>query len=71
VVPLTTNLSLEAAPGNVFVGKMDSGLSKDSVAVVSRLAAIDRRRLIDIAGAIPARTLAEVEDGIKLVLGME
>jgi mRNA interferase MazF len=70
VVPLTTNLSLEAAPGNVLVGKEDSGLSKDSVAVISQLTAIDRRRLIEIAGTAPGAVMAEVEAGIKLVLGM-
>ena len=71
VLPLTTNLSLESAPGTVFVGKEDSGLSKDSVAVISQLTAIDRRRLIEIAGAAPGAVMAEVEDGIRLVLGMD
>ena len=70
VLPLTTNLSLESAPGNVFVEKGDSGLSKDSVAVISQLTAIDRRRLVEIAGTVPGAVMAEVEDGIKLVLGM-
>ena len=70
IVPLTTNLSLEAAPGNVCIGKEDSGLSKDSVAVISQLSAMDRRRLIEIAGAAPGAVMAKVEDGIRLVLGM-
>jgi len=70
VLPLTTNLSLEAAPGNIFAGKEDSGLSKDSVVVVSQLTAIDRQRLIEAAGKVPRRIMDVVEDGIKLVLGM-
>lgn len=70
VVPLTTNLLLESAPGNVLVGKEDSGLSKNSVIVVSQLTAIDRRRLVETTGALPQPIITEVEVGIELVLGM-
>ena len=35
VVPLTTNLLLEEAPGNVVLPKEESGLTKDSVIVVT------------------------------------
>ena len=47
VMPLTTNLLLEEAPGNVLIEKEDSNLSRDSVAVVSQLYAIDKMRLIE------------------------
>lgn len=71
IVPLTTNLALAEAPGNVFLEKEESGLTKDSVLVVSQLSAIDKKRLIEFAGKIEKQTLEEVEEGIKLVLGME
>ena len=35
IVPLTTNLRLADAPGNVFLDKEESGLPKDSVVNVS------------------------------------
>jgi mRNA interferase MazF len=35
VVPLTTNLRLSEAPGNVFVSKKESTLTKDSVILVA------------------------------------
>ncbi|MCX7026136.1 MAG: type II toxin-antitoxin system PemK/MazF family toxin [Spirochaetes bacterium] len=71
VVPLTSNLILGEAPGNVFLDKEDSGLSKDSVIVVSQLYAIDRRRLLEQATKIQNQILDDVEDGIKMVLGLK
>jgi hypothetical protein len=31
---------------------------------------VDRRRLIEKAGALPGRLMAQVEEGIRLVLGL-
>ena len=42
VVPLTSNLALEAFPGNVLVPVDASGLGKDSVAVVSQVGPVSR-----------------------------
>jgi mRNA interferase MazF len=71
VIPLTTNLFLENAPGNILIEKEESGLSKDSVIVVSQIYAIDRNRLIEHVGSIPKRILTQVKYGIKMVLGIE
>ena len=71
VVPLTTNLNLENAPGNIFLGRNESGLSKDSVIVVSQIYAIDRHRLIEQAASLSRSIITEVEYGVKLVLGIE
>lgn len=71
VVPLTTNLRLQEAPGNVFLDKAESRLSKDSVVLVSQISVIDRNRLFQLTGKIQKQTLNDVEDGIKLVLGFE
>jgi mRNA interferase MazF len=70
VIPLTTNLFLENAPGNYLIEKEESGLSKDSVIVVSQIYAIDRHRLVEHASTIPKMILNEVEYGIKMVLGI-
>ena len=70
VLPLSTNLGLEAAPGNVFLDKGTTGLSKDSVAVVSQLYAVDRRRLSERISRLEPRLLEEIEDGLFLVLGI-
>ena len=68
VIPLTTNLVLADAPGNVFVGKEESGLSKDSVLVVSQITVIDKTRLIKYEHSLSQKTFDEVENGIKLIL---
>ena len=70
VVALTSNLRLAQAPGNVRCGKRDSGLSKPSVVNVSQVATIDKSRLLECVGSLPRRKLEEVEDGVRLVLGL-
>lgn len=70
VIPLTTNLILAEAPGNVFLDKGESKLSKDSVILVSQISVIDKQRLLKYENRISADTLAEVETGVKLVLGI-
>ena len=70
VVPLTKNLRLAAAPGNVACGARRTGLRKRSVANVSQLTVLDRTRLVEKAGALPGTLLKQVEEGIRLVLGM-
>jgi mRNA interferase MazF len=70
VVILTTNLRLQAAPGNVKLTAGNTGLPKDSVANVSQIATIDERLLIDRTGQIPGRLMRQIEDGLRLVLDL-
>ena len=70
VVPLTTNLMLADAPANVYIEKSSSSLSKDSVAVVSQIGAIDKNRLVERVGRISQFDMSEIEDGIRLILGL-
>jgi len=69
-VVFTSNLRLAAAPGNVLCRRQDSGLSSDSVANVSQLAAIDKRWLTSRVSKVPTHLLHEVEDGLRLLLGL-
>ncbi len=70
VVPFSTNLNLAEAPGNVFLTKDESGLSKDSVLVNSQINAIDRTRLVEHVSKIEKRLFGEIEEGLLIVLGM-
>ncbi len=70
VVPLTSNLRLAAAPGNVRCARRDSGLSTPSVINVSQIAAIDRRRLRKRIGSLRGEVVRQVEEGVRLVLGL-
>lgn len=70
VVPFSTNLSLSEAPGNVLLEKEETGLSKDSVLVSSLIASVDRSRLVESISNIDRRVFGEVEEGIRILLGM-
>jgi mRNA interferase MazF len=70
LVPLSRTIHLAAAPGNVRCRRRDSGLKHSSVINVSQVTVVDRRRLIEKAGSLPARLMVQVEEGIRLVLGL-
>lgn len=70
VAVITSNLALAEAPGNVRIGKSDSGLSKPSVVNVSQVLTIDRAVLTERVRALPAQPMREVEAGLRLVLGL-
>lgn len=71
VVPLTSNVALEAFPGNVLVPVDASGLGKDSVAIVSQVGPVSREFLEPFpVGHVPGYVLSKVADGIRLVMGI-
>jgi mRNA interferase MazF len=69
VVPLTSNLSRAADPGNVELPAGSTGLPKDSVANVSQIITIDREFLTGRTGRISASELQSILDGIELIIG--
>ena len=71
VIPFSTNLLLENAPGNVFVDKDESKLSKDSVLVVSQISTLDKTRLIKFENKVTQNMMNSVEDGLKIILEIE
>jgi mRNA interferase MazF len=71
VVPLTSNVRLASAPGNVLLPAQRTGLPKDSVANVSQIVTIDRTLLTERVGRLTANDLELVLAGIDLVLGHE
>ncbi|HET9345700.1 MAG TPA: type II toxin-antitoxin system PemK/MazF family toxin [Candidatus Limnocylindrales bacterium] len=68
-VAVTSNLAWAEAPGNVRLPASVTGLPKDSVANVSRLATIDQSTLTERAGRLPRAKLELVLSGIDVVLG--
>lgn len=65
---ITSNLALAAAPGNVRLPKGTGSLPKASVVNISQVITIDRSRLIERIGTVPAAQLARVDDGLRLAL---
>jgi mRNA interferase MazF len=70
VAVVTSNLGLADAPGNVRLAKSDSGLKKPSVVNVSQLITLDRLLLTSRVRVLPATTLHQVDEGLRLVLGV-
>ena len=71
VVPLTTNLSIANAPGNVLLIKKDTSLSKDSVVNISQIVTIDRVRFVSKVSSLKEKYIHKIEDGIRLVLSLK
>ena len=69
-VILTSNLRLLDAPGNVLVPAARSGLPRDSVANISQVVTLDRDFLLEPVGKLDAKLLRQVEQGLRLVLGL-
>ena len=68
-VPLTSNLRLAEAPGNVLLTSPATNLTRDSVANVSQIVVLDRSLLTERVGNLAERKLMLVLAGIDLVLG--
>lgn len=70
LVPLTRTLAWAGSPGNVLCRPRHTGLKHASVANVSQLTVADRRRLVERIGSLSAAVLAQIEDGLRLVLAL-
>ena len=68
-VPLTSNLRWAGAPGNVLLSAKATGLPKDSVANVSLIIALGRSLLSERVGRVSSKQLAQILQGIDVVLG--
>ena len=67
---ITSNLRLADAPGNVRLAAKGTGLKKASVVNVSQIITVDKTFLTQRIGRLPPRLLAEVDDGLRLVLSI-
>ncbi|MGZ4617372.1 MAG: type II toxin-antitoxin system PemK/MazF family toxin [Frankiaceae bacterium] len=69
-VTVTSNTSLAALPGNVFLPATATGLPRDSVVSVTALVTVDEDYLGEPAGAVPGYLLEEVDRGLRRVLDL-
>jgi mRNA interferase MazF len=70
VAVVSSNLALAEAPGNVRLGKGDSGLPKPSVVNVSQVLTVDRGTLEERVRVVSARVMDRVNLGLRLALGL-
>ncbi|WP_343063962.1 type II toxin-antitoxin system PemK/MazF family toxin [Haloechinothrix aidingensis] len=69
-VAMTSNTSLAAMPGNVFVPAVASGLPKDSVVNVTAVVTVDKHDLTGPVGVLPTELVKQVDQGLRQVLGL-
>lgn len=67
---VTSNTSLAALPGHVFLPATTSGLPRDSVVNVTAIVTLDKRDLTDAVGRVPGYLLDEVDRGLRRVLDL-
>ena len=70
VVPLTSNVDRAGIAGNVLLRTEVTGLPKDSVAVPLGLELVDRALLSEQSGRLPRVLLDDIDDGLRVVLGL-
>jgi mRNA interferase MazF len=70
VVPLTTNLRRAAAIGNVSLSKQDTGLPKESVALVCQVMTLDKAFLDEPARRLSAKIMRNVDAGLRVALSL-
>jgi mRNA interferase MazF len=71
VAVITSNLRLAEAPGNIRLTKRSSKLGKESVINISQIITIDKSFLTERNSRISDQLLVELNEGLKLVLGLE
>ena len=69
VVPLTSQLKWEHAPGTVRLSAQETGLSKPSVANVTGVGAVDKQRLVERAGHVSQGRFKLVLAGLDQLMG--
>jgi mRNA interferase MazF len=68
VCPLSTNLRLAEAPGNVLLRAGEAGLTMASVVNVSQTTALDRSYLDELVGRLAPRRVREIPAGITMLV---
>ena len=67
VVPLTSNTVNADLRGNVFLPKNETGLSKDSVALIHQIVVVDKFRLEEKISKLPKNLHSKIEGEIDYV----
>lgn len=67
-VVISSNTSLAAMPGNVFLPAVASGLPRDSVANVTAVVTLDKAELEEPVGHLPETLMLELDQGLRHVL---
>ncbi len=70
VVPLTSNLKRARAIGNLLLGTDETGLDRQSVALVCQVMTLDEEFLDQRVGSLSSRVRRRLDHGLRIVLGL-
>ena len=70
VAPVTTNVRLAGAPGNVPLRSGEGGLREASVINVSQVLTVDKQYLEQRLGSLNAMSMGAVDAGLRMVLSL-
>jgi len=71
VASITSNLNLAEAPGNIYLEKSESGLSRDGVINISQISTLDKTRLKNKIGTLTIDTIRKINSGLKLIFNIQ
>jgi len=72
VVPLSTSpKQRRRGPTAIVVAKGTAGLRQDSIALCHQVTTIDRSKLTDQIGELPATSMRRVGEGLRAALALE
>lgn len=70
VVPLTSNLKRARAIGNLLLDAEETGLDRQSVALVCQVMTLDGSLLDERAGSLSSRVRGRLDRGLRIALGL-
>ncbi len=70
VVAITSKIDKARLPTHIELQAEEFGLTKDSVVLAEQVRTIDKRRLRERVGALPAEVMALVDEALQISLGV-
>jgi mRNA interferase MazF len=70
VVPLTSNVKRARAIGNILLDSRETGLDRESVALVCQVLTLDKAFFDERIGTLSSRLRARLDRGLTIALGL-
>jgi mRNA interferase MazF len=71
MLTITSTLKFGELPGNIVLRRGEANLPKRCVVNVTQIKSVDKNSLKEKIGTLSAERLAEVHQGLRLVMGFE
>ncbi len=70
VAIISSDMRLAESPGNVKLSRQQSGLDREAVVDVARICSLQRGQLSEQIGTLSSVKQRQVEEGLRLILGL-